>query len=419
MVSSRPHAAAVLRPGSAAVTRRGRFIRNGLTATQLALSLTLLIGALLLVSTMRNLRGVDTGTDPSRVTALFVDLGSHGYTVDRSRVFFERLLEHGRSTTAADALGIASRAPFFGATTIARVHRPSDDGASAIEVASNGVTADYFAALGIPLLRGRGFTDAEAFAAADGTCGPAIVSVSLARRLFGDQDPLGRQISLPRSALHPRLDCPIVGVVADVRWRGPANEPEPMLYRPLARDPLATTSVAILARSAQPTAQVAAALRKAAASIDPTVPLSVERRLTEVIENRMADRRLTSAMLTLLAIVGFLLAAVGLYGLVAETVAERTREFGIRMAVGAEASRIFRTVVSGAGWLAVAGIAAGIPAAILLARALRTQLFGVTPFEPAVYILSAALLVVVVVLASVIPARTATRVDPVAALKAE
>jgi putative ABC transport system permease protein len=154
------------------------------------------------------------------------------------------------------------------------------------------VTPGYFAALRIPLQRGREFTDTEAFTTSKGDCGP--VGSALARRLFGDQDPLGREVRLPKNAVNRGLVCAIVGVVADVRWNGPANEPEPTLYRPLARDPLAATSVTILARSAQPTAQVAAALRRAASSLGAAVPLSVERRLTEVIDNRLADRRLTS-----------------------------------------------------------------------------------------------------------------------------
>lgn len=420
MTASRPRANGVLRPGSTATTRRP-YLRNAFTAIQLALSLTLLVAALLLVSTIRNLSGVDTGTDSSRVTAMVVSLGDLGYSRDRAQMFFARLLERAKTTTAGGTLSVSSQAPFFGATNIARVHMPLDDAAPAIDVASNGVTPEYFSVLGVALLRGRGFTMAEAFPAPDGVCGPVIVSASLARRLFGDQDAVGRTVTLPRNANQPRLECPIVGIVADVRWNGPASEPEPMLYRPFGRDPLSALSgsAVILARSDAPVALVAAALRKAAASIDPTVPLSAEVRLSEAIDRRLADRWLTSTLLTVLAVVGFLLAAAGLSGLVAETVAERRREFGIRMAVGADASRIFWTVVSSAGWLALAGIAAGIPAAIVVSRALRTQLFGVTPLDPLVYTLSAALLIIVVLVASAIPARAVMRVDPVAALKAE
>jgi putative ABC transport system permease protein len=319
-----------------------------------------------------------------------------------------------------EAISLSQRGPFDGATNMTRIHRPGDDSGTAISVASNGVTAGYFRALGIPIVAGRSFTDSEGLGSSDGACGPVIVSQSLAARFFNTIDAVGRVLILPKTAMNATLECDVVGVAGDIRWSGPANAPEPFLYRPLGRDAFGLSrGVVILARSGQPASQVAAALRKAAASVDPAVPLFFNRSLAQALEARMAEQQTISRVLALLALLGFLMAAVGLHGLVAETVVERTREFGIRMAVGASREVIFAAVIRHAARLAAIGMAAGLGLAAALSRALRSQLFGVTALEPSIYLGAAALLAGVVVFASLLPAIAATRVNPVEALRAE
>jgi putative ABC transport system permease protein len=418
LLASSGGAAGVLRRGSVPIITRGRYLRNALTALQLATSLTLLIGALLLTSTMRNLRDVDTGVDTSRVAGMFVDVSSHGYNATRARTYYEAFLDRARALAGIDALSLSSHAPFFGSIFITRITRGEGNAEAPIHAGTNHVTPGYFGALGIQILRGRNFTDAEALTLADSTCGPVIVSALLARTLFGEAEAVGRAFTIPRTAMNPTMECTVVGVAADVRWNGPAGDSEPFLYRPLMREGVERTRV-ILARTDRSAAQLGSALRKVAASIDPAVPLYLERAVAETLDRRLAERRLLSIVLTTLGVLGFVLAAVGLYGLVSETVAERTREFGVRLALGADPRRILVHVLRGATGLALAGLALGIPIAFALARGLRSQLFGVTAIEPSIYALAAALLGAVVLAASAIPARAATRVDPVAALRAE
>jgi predicted lysophospholipase L1 biosynthesis ABC-type transport system permease subunit len=240
-----------------------------------------------------------------------------------------------------------------------------------------------------------------------------IVSESLAMRLFGTRDALDRVLVMPRIS----MECRVVGVAADVR-NGPDATWESTLYRPLARAPL-LFRFTLLARSDGPPALASAALREALASIDPAIPLHLPRSLAEEIEFQMAGRRIISSVLGLLAMLGLMMAAVGLYGLVAETVVDRTRELAVRMAVGAGPRNILLSVLRRAVVLAGIGLAVGIALSAGLSRAIRSQLFGVTAMEPWAYLGAAGLLAAVVVVASLAPAVRATRMNPVDVLRAE
>ena len=408
-----------LQRAGASVTRKGHRLRNALTVAQLAISLALLIGALLLLVTMRNLRDVDLGLDPSAVAGSVIDLDANGYDNPRAMVFYQELLERAAHLPGIEAISISEAAPFQ-STYGTSVHHIEDDPQSKIRVTYNAVTSDYFDLLDIPIVRGRRFTEAEAFTATAATPQPVIVSELLAVRLFGKLDPIGRVLVLPKNASRPRTECGIVGVARDVRWRAAAAEMEPALYQPLASDTFSLAgSKHILVRSDQPPSEVAAALRSAVASIDPAVPLYADRSLREALERGMAKERIISIVLAALALLGLLMAAVGLHGLVAETVVERTREFGLRMAIGADRRMIFAAVLRRAVVLAVGGIGVGLALAVALSRVLRSQLFGVTGLDPSVYLGAAGLLAAIVMLASLAPALAATRVNPVEALRAE
>lgn len=392
---------------------RGRRLRNALTVTQLALSLSLLVGAMLLLATIRHLLQVDVGFDPARVASAGVTTYDHGYDDARTLAFYRDLLDRVVAAPIVEAASVSSGAPMAGGLPGERVHPPGRGREDAILVAANGVTADYFRVLGVPLLAGRGFSQDEAFARPDGTCGPVVVSQSLAMRLFGTRDAVNRVLVIPRIA----MECRVVGVAGDVRQRGPGAEWEPILYRPLARSGLWRATV--LARSGGPLPPVFAALREAVASLDPAVPLHLPRSLADSLAFRVAGPRIVSRVLGFVAIVGLLMAAVGLYGLVAETVVDRTREFAVRLAIGAGPRRILLTVLRRSLVLAVIGIAAGLALAAAMSGAIRNQLFGVTALEPEVYVAAAGVLAVVVVLASLAPAMKATRTNPMDVLRAE
>jgi len=226
---------------------------------------------------------------------------------------------------------------------------------------------------------------------------------------------LDRVLVIPRT--RPPLECRVVGVAADVRNRRDAGW-EATLYRPLGRSGL--FRAVVLARSDGPPALASAAMRRALASIDPAIAAGEgASSLAEVIESQMAGRRIISSVLGLLAMLGLMMAAVGLYGLVAETVVDRTREFAVRIAIGAGPRSILLAVWRDAIVLAGIGIAVGIALAAGLSRAMRSQLFGVTGMEPWAYLSAAGLLAAIVVLASLAPAVRATRMNPVDVLRAE
>jgi ABC-type antimicrobial peptide transport system permease subunit len=212
------------------------------------------------------------------------------------------------------------------------------------------------------------------------------------------------------------MECRVVGVAADVR-NGPAGKWEPILYRPLGRSGLFRATV--LARSEGPLPLASAALREAAASIDPAIPLYGRTSLAEGIQFQIAGRRIISSVLGVLALLGLLMATVGLYGLVAETVVDRTREFAVRMAIGAGPRSILLAVLRSALVLAGIGIAVGIALSAWVARALRSQLFGVTEMEPWAYLSAAGLLAAIVVVSSLAPAVRATRMNLVDVLRAD
>lgn len=393
--------------------RRGRRLRNSLTVVQLAISLSLLVGAILLLMTIRNLLKVDIGFDPTQIASATVSPMDNGYDEARSLAYYRELLARAVAMPGVSAVSMSQAPPIDGSRFVERVRLPGDQPRT-MTVVSNGMTADYFRVLGVRLLRGRGFSEDEAFARPDGTCGPAIVSESLALRLFGTRDALNRVLVIPRT--RPPMECEVVGVAADVRMRGPGANWEPILYRPLGRSSLHRATV--LARSDGPLELPSAALREAAASIDPTLPL-FGRSLVEGLEFQMAGRRIISAVLGFLALLGLLMAAVGLYGLVAETAVDRTREFAIRMAIGAGRRSILFAVLRRAVVLAGIGIAVGIALSVGLSRAIRSQLFGVTELEPWAYVTASGLLAAIVVLASLAPAIRATRMNPAEVLRAE
>jgi putative ABC transport system permease protein len=405
--SRRRFALAVQRVGN----RRGRRLRNALTVMQLAISLSLLVGATLLLVTIRNMVAVDLGFDPARVVSANVFPNDNGYDDTRSLAFYRALLERAAAMPTVSGVSVSQTAPVVGRNVRESVQLPGGNREERIPVATNGVTGDYFRVLGVPLLRGRAFSQDETFARPDGSCGPVVVSESLALRLFDTRDVLGRVLVMPRIS----MECRVVGVAADVR-NGPAAKFEPILYRPLSRS--AFDRATLLARSDGPIPLASAALRDAAASIDPAIPL-YGRSLTEAIEFQMAGRRIISSVLGLLAVLGLVMAAVGLYGLVAETVVDRAREFAVRIAIGADARSILLAVLRNAMALAGIGIAVGIGLSVGLSRAIRSQLFAVTQMEPWVYMSAAGLLATIVVLASFAPAMRATRMNPVDVLRAD
>lgn len=409
---------AIGRSGAGRTTTRAPRLRSGLAVAQLALSLTLLVGALLLVSTLRNLRAVDLGFNPANLTVMTVDLGAQGYTPDRAVAFHEQLHRALNEQPSFQAATISFRAP-FGASNIVPVLPPGVDSSDqALRTVANGVSHTYFATISTSIVRGRAFTADEAFAATPVETMPVIVSQALARRLFGDGDPLTGRVRLQEDAAGGARELPIVGVAQDAHWNRVTGEPELLLYQPLVRHGRSTRATVIV-RSAEPAPVVTAAVRAVAARLDRAVPLTGAQPLSAAIDRSLQQQRLFATMLGWISVLAFVLAAVGLHGLVSQATTERTREFGIRLALGAKRADIVMLIAQWVFVIAGLGTVAGLVLAAFGTSLVKTMLFGVTPLEPAVYALAVVALTVVVIIASAWPALRATRVQPVDVLRAE
>jgi putative ABC transport system permease protein len=284
------------------------------------------------------------------------------------------------------------------------------------------VTPGYFGALGIALRRGR------AFDARDDAQGPkvALVNQTLAARLWPGEDPLGKRLALDFEAMRffrdrpPQLDLAsglreVVGVVADVRHSRLDAQPAPELYVPFAQRP--SPDMTLVLRGAGGPAALASAARAALKALDPDQPLAGVTTVSALVETALAPSRFHLRLLGAFAALAFVLAAVGLYGVVAHSVARRTGEIGVRMALGAARRDVVAMVLREAAALSALGLALGGAAALALARALRSVLYAVSPADPAAYAAAAVALAAMTALASYLPARRATRVEPATALR--
>jgi predicted permease len=404
-------------PGGRTVTGTRR-LRATFAVAQLALSLALVTGAFMLVATLRTLHAVDLGFDPAGVSVHHLDPSRHGYPRDRGLVYYQDVLQRLRGAPGFHAVSIGGLAP-FGSGRILQLQDPAGGERGQISVYSNAVDGAYFAVLGIRTLKGRVFTDQEALAPAGEAPALAVVSENLARRLFGDADPIGRHATIARTAAGPAHELTVIGVTPDVHWHDVVGQPDLFLYLPFTSPDFGLRAAALLVKSPLPLREVTERVEAAAKEVDATLPVQFSAALQVSIDRDLSDRRVFAWVLSMLGGLGFVLAAVGLYGLLAQSVAERTREFGIRMAIGSERSHIFGLVIRQAAWIGALGTASGIGLAILGSRLIEAQLYGVTRLEPPVYLVAAGSLALVVLLAGLWPARTATRINPIEALRVE
>ena len=274
--------------------------------------------------------------------------------------------------------------------------------------------------LGISILKGRGFTAGETMAFGEASGNAIVVGKSLARRLFGDADPLGLTVVMPGGRTAPARTLVVAGVADDVRTDLVSGEPELSLYEPFARTSVFVVRPTVLVKSGLTTRAASEAVQAVGARIDPTVPISGNQPLrTRTVDRQLSSQRVFAWVLSLLGGLGFVLAAVGLYGLLAQSVTERTREFGIRMALGATRGQMYGLVLRSAALIAVLGGIAGTVLAMVGSRLIESQLWGVTARDPFIYATAVLALLVVVFIAAAWPARVATRVEPVEALRIE
>jgi putative ABC transport system permease protein len=390
---------------------RGLRLRNTLLVLEVALSIVLLVGATLLLRSFARLTGVDPGFRPEQVLTFSVNLPLVTYPGDQHRLaFFERLHERLRGMPGVRAVGMVQTIPIRSDYLLSfsiqgRPSEPGNDPSANYRAVSPG----YFDALTIPLLRGRLFTEQDV--------PPRMVAVideAFATQHFPDEDPIGRGVRMGNGVDD---SYEIVGVVGSVKYEGLDTNPRPTMYAPFSTDLFG--SMSMMVKTTGDPRDFAPTARQVMRELDPTIPAAALERLDSVITESVAPRRFSMLLLAAFALVALFLATVGLYGVVAYAVSQRTQEIGLRMAIGAQRRDVLQMVLGGGMKLATTGIVLGLVAALWLARYVSTMLFGVTPFDPLSYSGTAAVLLAVCALACYVPARRATTVDPLVALRTE
>jgi putative ABC transport system permease protein len=410
---SRARLSEALREGRDSDGSMGRGVRNALVTAEVALSLVLLVGASLLVRSFSRLSSIDPGFRSENVLTFSISLPAQTHPEDHDRVqFYDTLLERLRSLARVKTVGMVQSLPLRDnySLSVTIQGRPAPSPGDEPSANYRVVSPDYFETLGIPSKRGRVFGERDTNEAPKA----AIVDEAFAKRHFPGEDPLGRGIDIGNGT---DGFYEIVGVVGDVRHDGLDLSADPTMYVPFPQDVFSTMSVALLA-DADP-AHLVADVRDAVREIDASLPPYSMRVLTSVVSESLAERRFSMMLLALFAGIASFLAAVGLYGVVSYTVSQRTREMGLRLAMGASGSGLMRTMIGQGMKPALAGVAIGLAAAVALARFLETLLFGVTPFDPASYAVTALALLAVAALACFLPARRTLRLDPLVALRHE
>lgn len=401
--------------GARTGTRAPR-LRTAFAAVQFALSLALVTGAMLMVATLRNYANVDLGFEPDDVQVQWLSLRSHGYTADRVQVYNAQMLERLTADPAFAAVSLATGFP-FGYNMVTRLRTPGTE-TQTTDVDAVSTTDRFPEVLGMQLLRGRYFRADEVMIPRRVSGGPVVLSESLARAFFGDMDAVGRSVSMPPMMGSPARDFTIIGVMRDTLTSSLGGKPDLILYEPMASEDFRLSTV-VLTKARVPLDQVRAISERASLALDATLPLRPADSIRTWIDRGLASVRVFAWVLSLLGIVGFVLAAVGLYGLLSQAVGERRREFGVRLAVGASNRHIAGLVLKQALWTSALGTVAGLGLAYWGSGLVKSYLFGVSAFDPRVYTVAAAVLVVVVFLAAIRPAWMATRVNPIDTLRAE
>jgi predicted permease len=417
--ASRPNLRDAMQEGGrGSLTVGRRVVRNLLVGTEAAIVLMLLAGSALLIHSFWNLLTIDAGFDPQGVATIQMSVpGSRYATPEASARFYQQLLDPIRAIPGVESAGATTVPPVSGGGPSGTFGLDGQPPSGSHLIADYFVvTPGYFAALRIPIVQGRSIDDA------DKPGGEVVVVVNreFVRKYLPGENPIGHRF---RYFGMDSLDEPmltIVGVVGDVRSDSLATPVVPEAYVSYLQRPSRTRSpMTVVVRSRQPSALAALvpAVRSTVASADPEVPASFSTMQSRVGAS-IADRRFTMVVLSTFALVALLLAAVGIYGVLSQTVLQRTAEIGVRMALGAEAGEVRRMIVWGAIGPVLIGIGCGTVGSAMGARLLRGFLYGVTPLDPMAFVGAAVVLIVVALVAAFVPARRATQIDPLLALRA-
>jgi len=392
----------------------GRSVRTALKARtraalvigQIALALVLLVGCTLLVRSFVRLLDVDPGFDPRGAISVALALPQPKYPQPADRVRFEsRLLERLAALPGVQAAGLTQSMPLSNdyVASLEFEGRPRVDDADRPSANFYSISAGYFRAMGIRVIKGRGIDDRDR----DGAPRVAVINETFARRFYPNEDPIGRRIIVTQGNDDLRE---IVGIVADTKQYGLSEPNPPQVYESYQQQPF--SSVEVVVRTAADPALLTASVRSAVRELDPDQPIGRTIALQQLLDNSVGSQRVSLALFTAFAGVALLLASVGLYGLVAYTVSQRTEEIGVRLALGARQTDVLRLVLRQAMTLAAIGSAVGLAASLGAARLMRSLLFETSPTDLASFVVVPVVLLAVTLVAAAVPARRASRVDP-------
>jgi putative ABC transport system permease protein len=406
--ASRGNLNEALKEGERGSTGSHRRTRSSLVVAEVSLSLILLVGSGLLIKSFTRLMQVDPGFDPNHLLIFSVGLPP-STPPQQQDDFYDQVVQRLQAVPGVVSAGAVSRLPLAGGNSDRSFQLPGDTKSynADIRVAS----PTYFQAMGIPLLKGRGLTEQDMQSPAH----VAVVNEALARNVFPKQDPIGKYI-LDFGPSQSKVQ--IVGVVGNVRHVGLETPPRPEVYLAFGQAHWPSVFMVVRAKMSDPLV-LTSAVQNAVWSVSKDVPLADIRTMQDVIANSVLRRRFTMLLLAIFAGLAMLLAAIGLYGVMSYSVSQRTHEIGIRMALGAQKTDVLKLVVRQGMWLVALGLLLGVVASIVATRLMAGLLFGVSATDPETFSVVAALLASVALAANLVPARRATKVDPMVALRYE
>ncbi len=398
--------AAALQRGPAGHAR----MHDLLIGAEIACTVVLLVTAGLLMRSFVTVRGIDPGFRPDRVLGLHlaVDRATHGSTDREVARYLDRLIQRVQATPGVESAAVVNRLPLGGQTQTLLVEF---EGRGTVNIDSRSVSPAYFRTLGIPLLAGRAFRDDDV----EDRPQVGIIDDRVAHQVFGNESPLGRRFRIPIVPGMPWVE--IVGVAGHIRHEGLDRDPRPQVYWPYGQR--TQDRQAMVVKTAGDPAAMTTAIRLAIRDVDPNQPLYDVQPMSGFLERTLLAQRLNVVLVGGFAALALLLASLGLYGVVSHLTARRGREFGVRLAIGATPAHLLAMVLRRSLVRGGYGLAAGLVLSALVTRLLSAMIHGVTPLDPITYGSVAALLLLVVVVASYIPARRASKTDPMAALRHE
>jgi predicted permease len=402
------------RSGSSPAAQRAR---NFLLVSQIALAMVLVIAAGLLTRTFYRLLSVDPGFHPAHALTFELTLPASKYS-DQAHIVsvYQEVLRHLQALPGVQSAGVTETIPLDGATESTAIRFSDHPPTSTLDIPMANytmVSPGYFSAVGTPILRGRPFLESDTASSMP----VGVISAALAKKYWPGQDPIGKQIA-PRGLAFPTET--IIGVAADVKRISLREAPPPEMYVPYTQKvwpSLLTMDVVV--RTTQNPTSLAASARNAIHSVDPDLPLANIKPLADIFSDSMTESRFSMLLLAAFGALALLLAMIGMYGVISYSVAQRTQEIGIRMALGAQRRSVFQMVIGQGARLASLGIALGLAASLAVTRLINSFLYGVQPTDPLTFVAVALLLTLVALFACYVPARRATRVDPLVALRYE